>query len=734
MALTPTVLLATSGMTTGDGLGVNPDMILTMAAVSSNPLVVTLSNLNVNSSSVAGLSTTLSTLPSFLYTAGNVAANVTTQANQIAPAASGGDPASGIKSLIGLHGSAAGGASSMAEFSAALQNFGSKSFADMGVHAQGFADVVTNGATCMAPTQAQLADLSSKLPLGSLGSFTGGLSGLSASTPSIGGLNSLAAKLGSSIPSTSSVAGITADVPSFQNASSLFGAAQNVGNQLGGLTSSLSGASPAVLAGLGAKIGGIASSFQGIGQNLDPAALAKGQAVLKSESLNSGLAGVGSGVKNFGSLYDFNDLQSLGPVGLLKSLQKQGLAESLGINATIDAYGADPMDPDNVPPTIISAALENITGDDLGKIVKQTGITLVQEPQTAADLLDPNFIMPPAAVAFLGITPGSNGMLNLQNSLTNLGVQGDNAKIGAYVESLKVKATGFLDQVKDLVPQSVKDTLKPLTGTGNGLFGNPTMSEMIGTAAGATHKDSFDKINTTLANILNSPVGQQLYNTGKALVVAIFNGGGTSSQYTAFQAAVTSFNSTVQSNADLNDAVTTAQTALTASQSHLATEVSNLNLAGINLASQPAPPSGVSSIMSMANKLHDFGVDKQQLGHNELFSGLATNSLTGDAIIASLQEGRNLAKSYAVGLPTPMVHNDSVMVAAAQANATAYANTPDSQLTYTGQDNSVWDRIEQERSRRGLPGLETLDYPRPPDQPVATGTTFKNGTSQVSNF
>jgi len=317
--------------------------------------------------------------------------------------------------------------------------------------------------------------------------------------------------------------------------------------------------------------------------------------------------------------------------------------------------------------------------------------------------------------------------------LTNLGVQGDNAKIGAYVESLKVKATAFLDQVKELVPQSVKDTLGPMTGTGSGLFGNPTMSEMIGTAAGATHKDSFDKINTTLSSILNSPVGQQLYKTAQALVTAIFTTGVTT-QYTDFQTAVTNFNSTAASNSDLKTAVTTAQTALTDSQSHLAKEVSNLSLAGINLASLPAAPSGVGSIMNMAHKLHDYGVDKQQIGHNELFSGLATNDLTGDAIIASLQEGKNLAKSYALGLPTPMVHNDSAAVAAAQINASAYANTPDSSLTYTGQDNIVWDRIEQERSRRGLPSLASLGYPRPPDQPATAGTTFKSSISQVTNL
>jgi len=732
MALTPTVLLATSGMANGSGLGINPDMIVTMAAVSSNPLVATLSNLNVNSSSVAGLATTLATLPSFLVTAGNVAANVTAQASQIAPAASGGDPASGIKSLIGLHGSAAGGASSMAEFSAALQNFGSKSFADMGVHSAGFADVITNGATAMNPVMNKLGSLSSQLPLGSLGQLPGGLSGLSVSTPSLGGAGSLGAKLGSLIPAGASPAGITADVPSYQKASQLLGAAQGIGSQLNGLTAGLNSASPSIVAGLGAKIGGLASSFSGVGQLLDPTALAKGQAVLKSESVNAGMADIGKGVKSYGSLFDFSAME-LTAVGMLKSLQKQGLAESLGINATIDAYGADPANPDDVPPAVVMAALENVTGDDLKKLISQTGVTLVKDPTTAADLLDPNYVMPPGAVAMLGLRPGSHGLLDLGNSLTNLGVQGDNAKIGAYVESLKVKATAFLDQVKELVPQSVKDTLGPMTGTRSGLFGNPTMSEMIGTAAGATHKDSFDKINTTLSSILNSPVGQQLYKTAQALVTAIFTTGVTT-QYTDFQTAVTNFNSTAASNSDLKTAVTTAQTALTDSQSHLAKEVSNLSLAGINLASLPAAPSGVGSIMNMAHKLHDYGVDKQQIGHNELFSGLATNDLTGDAIIASLQEGKNLAKSYALGLPTPMVHNDSAAVAAAQINASAYANTPDSSLTYTGQDNIVWDRIEQERSRRGLPSLASLGYPRPPDQPATAGTTFKSSISQVTNL
>lgn len=43
----------------------------------------------------------------------------------------------------------------------------------------------------------------------------------------------------------------------------------------------------------------------------------------------------------------------------------------------------------------------------------------------------------------------------------------------------------------------------------------------------------------------------------------------------------------------------------------------------------------------------------------------------------------------------------------------AYANTKDEDLVYTGNDELVWDRINAERLRRGLPSLTAIGYPRP---------------------
>jgi len=70
-----------------------------------------------------------------------------------------------------------------------------------------------------------------------------------------------------------------------------------------------------------------------------------------------------------------------------------------------------------------------------------------------------------------------------------------------------------------------------------------------------------------------------------------------------------------------------------------------------------------------------------------------------------------------------------------------YAKTKDEDLTYTGTDTTVWDRINGERLRRGLPSLTSLGFPRPPEDPndaqtgsagtAATSTTAPDGSAKT---
>ena len=53
-------------------------------------------------------------------------------------------------------------------------------------------------------------------------------------------------------------------------------------------------------------------------------------------------------------------------------------------------------------------------------------------------------------------------------------------------------------------------------------------------------------------------------------------------------------------------------------------------------------------------------------------------------------------------------------------DASLYSKTKDEDLIYTGSDTIVWDRINAERLRRGLPGLAAIGYPRPPEENTTT--------------
>ena len=651
MALTPTVLIATSGLTQGQGLGVNTEMNNVISSATTNPLVTSMSAV----SGYANVTAITSSLPSFITGLPSQAANIAIQANAIVPTIPGNsDPAAGIKSFISLQGASAGGAGILAEFSAALTDFGSKSFGDLGINNSNFHDILTQGVTSMTPSLGRVAGLATQLPLGSLGPLSGTLSGLGVVVPSQGlsGINSLASTLGGLIPS-----GVSATNNTF-------------GGSLPNLASGLRSAAPSIAAGQGQTMGGLSSLFGTMSSNLNPTALAKGQAELTSSSLNEGLASIGTGLQNFGSLYDFTDLQTLGPQNMLTSLQAQGLAASTGINDWIASLGFNPADSANIPDQVLKDVFSNITDNDLQKIIAQTGVVLSKQAQSLADLLDPSYIMPNSAVAALGLGNGSGAIKDLANTLTNLGVQGNNMQIGGFIASMKTQALNYLSQVTQLVPASVQATLKPLLGTGAGLFGNPTMSDMIGTAAGATHTDAFNNIASTLTALMNSSIGQNLNTALVNVKTAIASGTGVPAALSALTTQVSNFNSQVANNTELQADVTAAQTSYTASLTQIKTEISNLNIVGLNLSNAQLISTGVTGIMNLGNKLHNYGIDKQQLGHNELFSGIATDDLTGDAIQASLLEGRNLAKSYAIGKSTPGVANEGALIAGASAGST----------------------------------------------------------------
>ena len=140
-------------------------------------------------------------------------------------------------------------------------------------------------------------------------------------------------------------------------------------------------------------------------------------------------------------------------------------------------------------------------------------------------------------------------------------------------------------------------------------------------------------------------------------------------------------NSQIAGNASLNSVCTKANSSLASSADHLSKETSNLSLAGVVLPTGGTPAnlgSSVTPFLSFGQGLHGYGVDTLQIGFGTVLEGVATSNLTGDALQASLVEGRNVARSATVSKPSPSVADTTTALSDA--------------VPSVDPDSVVWDR------------------------------------------
>lgn len=125
-----------------------------------------------------------------------------------------------------------------------------------------------------------------------------------------------------------------------------------------------------------------------------------------------------------------------------------------------------------------------------------------------------------------------------------------------------------------------------------------------------------------------------------------------------------------------------------------------------------APADIVNGINNVA-KQAEYAVNlvDQKLGADLLNSSTprpAVNTVDRATVDAAL--GRIIGSAK---IPKPRYQNLGSTVDSALSSG-----TPDNELIYTGNDEIVWDRINGERIRRGLPGLAAIGYPRPGSTPT----------------
>jgi hypothetical protein len=277
------------------------------------------------------------------------------------------------------------------------------------------------------------------------------------------------------------------------------------------------------------------------------------------------------------------------------------------------------------------------------------------------DLVDSNKMLPPGLRA---MAPNGD-MRALNGPMGNMGGSyKDAAALGIFLGQTEIPSYPRLDAQKTPLTTAQIEALAPTIGfgaisapsidgiapppLGTGPIGNPTVTDLMGSASGKGFTDNYKKINAAHDSIMNSQVGQDLYNKLKLIYEADKTPPYhvSSGEVIELDSIITEFNRAVKDDPKIK----AAQTAMAASIFQGIRETSLQSKAGMDISSPPsiASPNGV---LGMAANLPKYGVDKQEMGFRDTFTGIADkNSIYGEALLVSLLEGRNQSRMSSVGV------------------------------------------------------------------------------------
>ena len=261
------------------------------------------------------------------------------------------------------------------------------------------------------------------------------------------------------------------------------------------------------------------------------------------------------------------------------------------------------------------------------------------------------------------------------------------------------KGLGDINALTTPVPESVGDTLKSQLGSGTGPGNTLVLNDVIGTAAGATHNVELPIVTSTMSNLATANAFYSLsFDNGnptsstKLGVFTVMNyvlngayndaptpnptpppdelttitipapqpGAGTygpantapelyDSVFDVLIPIASSDIAIIATSFSANVTITTNAFGNMANQ--VQREMINQSKAEIDFAN--LQPNSTSSVMSFASNLHQYAKDVEPGQAAEYVGSVANVSTqTGQAIVASLREGRNIEALAAVGVPT----------------------------------------------------------------------------------
>lgn len=206
---------------------------------------------------------------------------------------------------------------------------------------------------------------------------------------------------------------------------------------------------------------------------------------------------------------------------------------------------------------------------------------------------------------------------------------------------------------------------RSLIGSGDSVFGTPTVQNVMGTFIGKTYAEKFTDLQQIQARLTSTSAGQTL---SAALRTAITNAGGDPGP--GGTSVITATVTTAQDTADAAAILAAAQPFLNPTDPNIQAdmimansiinqivndyilEIQNLRAARIDLTDSPR--GNISDIMAFVINLGNLGQDDFGLGLRQAIEDMTTDDIYGEAIRGAIVEGinRNILAEIGINPPT----------------------------------------------------------------------------------
>ena len=375
---------------------------------------------------------------------------------------------------------------------------------------------------------------------------------------------------------------------------------------------------------------------------------------------------MGAFVASMGNGIDVTQLNDMfGPAAFVIRMRKFGLGPVGGVDGNLASLGIyTDEEVKKADYKIIRRTLDLANSpSDVDTVISVLEIKVPKgvSIKNLGDLVDSNKMLPPGLRA---MAPNGD-MRALNGPMGNMGGNfKDATALGKFLGQTEIPSYPRLDAQKTPLTAAQIEKLAPTIGygaisapsidgiappsLGTGPIGNPTLTDIMGSASGKGFTDNYKKINEAHDSIMNSQIGQDLYNklksiyqTDKTPPYQVY-----SNEVSELDTIIAAFNQAVKDDPQIK----AAQAAMAASIFQGMRETSLQGKAGMDISSPPSIPTA-NGVLGMAQNLPKYGVDKQQMGFRDTFTGIADkNSIYGEAIQVALLEGRNQARMSSSGM------------------------------------------------------------------------------------